>query len=197
MEKKAGAKCCGIDFRSKTKGWANACTAVVKFKNGKVVNKRANDIPIGSAFSKNLDIRKCCETCKYKTIERSGDITIGDFWAIRDNREYIRKYHDLGFSSILVNSEKGKWLLDEIREFLYVEKKTESEIKEQNSPLYKQFISNPLRKEFLEEYINNPYEIIWKKYLKPDKKTVLRWRLLSFARNHGILDVYLRLRGKK
>ena len=146
---------------------------------------------------KNLDIRKCCESCKYRTLERTGDITIGDFWAIRDNREYIKKYRDLGFSSMLVNSEKGKWLLDEISDYLYIEKKTESEIKAQNNPLYKQFNPNPLRKEFLEEYVNNPFETIWKKYLKPDKKTVLRWHLLSFARNHGLLNVYLKLRGIK
>lgn len=85
MEKKSKSKCVFVDFRSKTKGWANACTALVKFENGQTINKRANDIPIGAGFLNNLSIRECCEDCQYRSMERSGDITIGDFWAIRDS----------------------------------------------------------------------------------------------------------------
>lgn len=137
MEKVYGGKCRSVDFRSKTKGWANACTTEVIFDNSKVINKRANDIPIGAAFLKNLSIRQCCEKCKYRTIERASDITIGDFWAIRDEPEYLKKYNDLGFSSVIVNSDKGMKLLEQCRENLHIEERTEEQVKFQNNPLYR------------------------------------------------------------
>lgn len=195
MEKKAGGKCVSLDFRSKKKGWANACGAEVIFDNGKVIRKRANDIAVGSGFLRNLSIRKTCENCIYRTMERAGDITIGDFWAIRDDREMIKKYGDIGYSSIITNNEKGQRLFESAKGSMHWDEKTGAEVQAQNGPLYRQFTPNLLRDRFFQEYTQYGYDAVYERYLKPDYKQILRWHLLKFGRQTGLIKWYAKLRG--
>lgn len=60
--------------------------------------------------------RECCYTCKYASIKREADFTIGDYWG-------IEKYHQAfyppeGVSVILINTDKGKKVFKEIEENL-------------------------------------------------------------------------------
>lgn len=197
MENKYGSSCEFIDFRSKTKGWANACTTVVKFRNGKIINKRLNDIPIGAGFSRNLSIRSSCESCQYRSMERVGDITIGDFWAIRDEPKYLKEFGDLGYSSVLINSHKGKTLFDWAKHELVCEERTREEIQRENGPLYRQFKPNPLREKFWSDYSTNQFSTIWKRYLRQPPKTIIKWRVTKFARRTGLLKLYRTMRGVK
>lgn len=57
----------------------------------------------------NYTLRPSCYNCKFRTMERVGDITIGDFWGMtKFNKELInadmRKY---GLSLVLINSQVG------------------------------------------------------------------------------------------
>ncbi len=194
MEKEMDGKCVSIDFRSKKKGWANACTVEMVFDNGKTVNQRANDIPVGAGFLRNLAIRKACENCQYRTIERASDITIGDFWAKRDDWFFIKKYGDLGYSSIIVNTQKGKLLLEQCTGELILEAKNEDEVKEQNNPLYKQFKPNSQRDRFFEDYQAMAYETLHNKYLLPNKKEIFRWHMRRLGRTTGIRNLYYAVR---
>lgn len=194
MEKELGGKCVSIDFRSKKKGWANACTVEMVFDNGKTVNQRANDIPVGAGFTRNLALRKACESCQYRTMERASDITIGDFWAKRDDWFFVKKYGDLGYSSIIVNTEKGESLLKQCEDFLFMEEKTESEVKAENGPLYRPIKCNPLRDQFFSDYRNLPCEAVCNKYLLPNKKEIFRWHMRRLGRTTGIRNLYYAVR---
>lgn len=57
--------------------------------------------------------RPCCYQCRYTTPERVADITIGDFWGIGKKQPFAYD-HRQGCSLVLLNSEKGKALFDEI-----------------------------------------------------------------------------------
>ena len=62
------------------------------------------------AFLNNLCLRKTCTNCKFQTIPRQGDITIGDFWGIWN---YDKNLNDeKGTSVVLINNKKGQYLLD-------------------------------------------------------------------------------------
>ena len=52
-------------------------------------------------------IRKSCFKCRYASLQRVGDISIGDFW----NATKYTKEYDKGVSLIFANSAKGKSLL--------------------------------------------------------------------------------------
>ena len=70
-----------------------------------------------NAFMDGFSYRQSCHSCPYAAPTRVSDITIGDFWGFKDN---IDKPHPNGLSCILCNTEKGYYLLDKIKDTLYI-----------------------------------------------------------------------------
>lgn len=97
-----------INFRDKTKfGWSTGIN--VEFENGNKFYKKHDVDTFYKAFLPLLVERKSCETCRYSSLPRQGDITIGDFWGIEN---YNKKFDDRnGTSVVLINSKKGAKLL--------------------------------------------------------------------------------------
>lgn len=99
-------------FRDKTKfGWGNWGNFVFQDKKCRKHKKAfvvASDYYY-SLYFKECNFRESCYQCKYATIPRIGDVTLGDCWGV----EHIDVKADLknGVSLILVNNEKGKELL--------------------------------------------------------------------------------------
>lgn len=60
-----------------------------------------------AAFFNGISYRENCHNCRYASIERAGDLTIGDFWGLTDSNLNSSK----GVSAILVNSDKGSDLV--------------------------------------------------------------------------------------
>ena len=56
-------------------------------------------------------VRESCLDCKFKNLPRYSDITLGDFWGIKP--EEVRDI-DKGISLCFINSDKGKFLMEEI-----------------------------------------------------------------------------------
>lgn len=75
-----------------------------------------------TAFMTGLSFRENCHQCVYSGIERIGDITVGDFWGLGAFNETKMNSKE-GVSLLLVNSEKGRRLFDEVkREFVCEER---------------------------------------------------------------------------
>ncbi len=62
----------------------------------------------GALFGK-LSLNEICHNCPYASCERTGDLTLGDFWGV-DKQTYgiDRK---LGVSECLINTKKGEYLV--------------------------------------------------------------------------------------
>ena len=63
-------------------------------------------------YSMNSLQRKSCFNCKYARKERTGDFTVGDFWGMKSY--YPDLYDELGVSLVLVNTDKGRNIFNEI-----------------------------------------------------------------------------------
>lgn len=115
LEQKYKSKLISYNFRFKNKGYWSQ-TVRYSFKNGKVkISEREYD-KFDLDYKKRVNYRESCYKCKYSTIEnRVGNITVGDFWGLNHNDP---NYDRRGVSSIIVNDEKGKELLDFINEDL-------------------------------------------------------------------------------
>lgn len=66
-------------------------------------------------FLAGLDFRESCYKCRFARPERCADITIGDFWSIKDYSIFTEKY-EKGCSLVLLNTEKGKDLFALVRD---------------------------------------------------------------------------------
>ena len=102
-------------FRDKSFGWKNGYT-VSSVINGKKVSNTLWQQSFLKMFSKSMINRRSCANCPYTSFDRVGDITIGDFWGIKNSNP---KFYDrLGVSLVLCNTEKGEALLNQTTELI-------------------------------------------------------------------------------
>ena len=104
-------KVISYDFRDKSKGW-ETLVEYIKTENNNF-KKDLDKTVYGKAFLQNISLRECCGKCDYTNLNRSGDITIGDFWGINSYNKNIND--NKGISLILVNSIKGKKFFNSIK----------------------------------------------------------------------------------
>ena len=72
------------------------------------------------AFLQNVCLRPSCHSCKYKSMERPSDITMGDFWGV--DQKLPELDDDKGTSIIQINTEKGKAIFNKIASKLVYQK---------------------------------------------------------------------------
>lgn len=104
------------EFRNKDAGWHIPRIKLhLKEKCKKRIKGEQSYLQL---FYSNYVLMPSCFNCQYTSFNRTGDITIGDFWGIEktmsdfdDNR---------GISLVLANSEKGRRLFESIKPGLIV-----------------------------------------------------------------------------
>lgn len=112
LEKKYGGVFGGFSFRDKRNGDYGR-TVALRMGKREVAYSLHRDLFCRTYF-RNINIRPCCYTCRYCTVERSSDITLGDFWGI----EGIHPEFDdgMGVSAVICHSAKGKRLWSGIQD---------------------------------------------------------------------------------
>lgn len=84
-------------------------------------------------FFTALFYRNSCYNCKYARTERVGDITLGDFWGVQEST--IKTDTDNGISAICVNSNKGKILVQSIKQYANIIEREVNEVEKENKQL--------------------------------------------------------------
>ena len=122
LKKKYGGEIISVNFRSKDRnGWDITGKAEIK-NNSKIKVKPiiSNIDPYYSSFIANRTHRLCCYTCQYANSERVADITLGDFWGIKNVHPEF--YDSRGVSVVLVSTEKGAAFFEKVyKEFDIIE----------------------------------------------------------------------------
>lgn len=103
----------GIEFRDKTlHGWqkfsfvVRGASASKADKNSVLLSDIHYDNPFMKGFLRNVYLRPSCYRCKCKNGVSHSDLTIGDFWGVRQAMPDFND--DKGVGLVLVNTEKGK-----------------------------------------------------------------------------------------
>jgi len=157
LERKYGEKIANITFRDKSAGWGKAVMGVF-FKNRDFIKAPLTMTTFGSAFSTNLIIRRSCYHCKYRGLNRTGDISLGDFWGINASSK-LYKQRSKGVSFLSVNTAKGSEYFSEILPFINHESQDASNISaavKKNSALRPGSYSNSMRTSFFKLFHFNP-----------------------------------------
>lgn len=169
---------CSFKFRDKTIGWE--MTARLEFK------KKHKLIPgrLSSYFTLFLDghiYRDNCYSCKYASEHRPGDITIGDYWGFqREHPELLVKYDiQKGISCIIINTDQGKILMDELKNVLSYNESTYTKVAKRNEQLKSPSKIGVLRIPVMELYKTKGYPAVEKFY----KKTYSKQRLIHAVFN--------------
>lgn len=100
-----------IVFRDKSCGWRNSYKLTLIKDNGNVTNSTYLNL-----FFKGLINRPSCYNCKFTNTVRPSDITIGDYWNIKNVNPSFED--TLGVSCVLINTEKGLDVFNHIKNSL-------------------------------------------------------------------------------
>jgi len=133
LKKENGSKVVNINFRNKSKGWlSHKCSMVIEFESGKVLSVNARKNNYYRAFSNDFISRPGCSSCEYTLRNRAGDITIGDFWGIKDIDPSM--FDDKGVSLMMINDDIGSTIWDNVKEnFIYKDSNMASAFKKNHS----------------------------------------------------------------
>lgn len=165
-------------FRNKRKnGWCSQGSVAIKSK-GKIREKRTTPYTDSYYYYylANEISRKCCYSCKYSSISRVGDITIGDYW----NLQNILPDFDCenGASVALVNTEKGEKIIEIISGRLIKKETMLQEAVASNGNLSAPCPMPEKRNVIYEEINNFGYKAVEKnechyQYLKPAMRRII------------------------
>lgn len=162
-----------ISFRDKSKGWENFKVRI-ELENGKIIKESFHDNIYMKAFLWNIDLRNSCYNCKHKTKERVSDITLADFWGIKNVCPEM--YNLNGTSLVVVHSKKGQELFNSIKNEVKFKQVDLNETVKYNSSMIKSSEYNKNRNAFLEEIKKNNFEKTVKKYIP---KTSIKSRIMK------------------
>lgn len=110
-----GSKVQDVKFRSKTLGW-KVFSMELSFRNGAIYSKPFPEDAFMQFFLENICLRPSCHDCRFKSLPRSSDLTLGDAWGIGGTMPDMDD--DGGTSIVLVNTEKGQALFQNIRQHI-------------------------------------------------------------------------------
>lgn len=153
-----------VHLKNKKNGWQSLASQV-KFENGEEsILDKENDWWVKGFIYNDLYTRESCFHCPYKVLPRiSSDITIGDFWGIKgQTSEDLFK----GISVMLINTEKGKQLLESAEDDLIIRSHTIDEVKAGNPALYKNPIRSNKQDKFFELLEKHPFSFCVKQCTK-------------------------------
>lgn len=102
------------------------------------------------AFSKGLISRDNCYECEYAGKNRISDLTIGDFWGLK--RESLQEKCEGRISVALVNTQKGKKILEACSHLFVMEERTLEEAVAGNEQLKKPSVKHEDYEQFRKVY---------------------------------------------
>jgi len=171
LEKEYASKVSSFCFRDKEKhGWSSHVERIT-FENNKV----RYSVVWANLYNKGFLIRQECSDCPYTNLQRSSDITLGDFWGWERTRSTINK-DDKGISLVLVNSIKGQELFSAVKDKFIVIESDSSSCLQYNLKSSTQL--NPRIGRFVEDFEQYGFKYIVRKY----SETSFIHRVLRFIK---------------
>lgn len=154
-----------IRFRDKSKyGWLLPCTRIDFFSSTRSDYHLLADDSYEKIYLSNIALRESCYNCKFSESRRVGDFTIGDFW----NAEilYPKINNKKGLSLVLINTEKGQSIFENIRCFSLCKKSDISSASQENKALIRPAAKHKQRSAFYKDLYNMEFDILVKKYFR-------------------------------
>lgn len=177
LEKKYKSRVSKMIFRDKSKnGWG--LMGKIEFENKRIVTFHPSNSSYYYFFDRGEIYSPACYQCKYAKSERISDITLGDYWGIERDKAIARSIDVRnGVSLVLVNSEQGLKVLDQIRNRLSLFKGDLQEAKIENIQLSRPVNQSKYRAKLLEYAVCGDYQLVEDEYRRERGK----FPILSFV----------------
>lgn len=149
-------------FRDKSIGWG---------KNGSIISEKNKKYKLFETsesyffyFAHSLIMRENCYNCKYACKNRTGDISIGDFWGIeKEHPELLGKNgidESKGISVIIANTQKGINTVEKNRELFELYESSFEKASRGNAQLNHPSKYDSKREDILRLYTESGWEAV-------------------------------------
>lgn len=182
-------------FRFRDKALKKNFSASLDVRYGKKRRRfylRSHELSFYKLFLEGANYRENCYSCPFARMERIADLTIGDYWGIKkqhtDDFETGKMPETSDWSCVLVNTDKGRRLLDFHAQDILLYASRQEWVAEENHQLQHPTVVPEGRKEFLRLYEQEGYEGVEDAFVKSCGGTMryhlrLLKRLLSNQRS--------------
>jgi len=124
------------------------------------------------SFMYAMTYRDSCYECPFASVPRQGNITLADFWGVT---KYLPELDSSrGVSLVLVNSEKGREILNKIQPEIMLADSTLSNAAAENHNLIAHTVKPEIRNHIFEDIKNDGYAKIAETIFRPANYTKLR-----------------------
>lgn len=177
IEKKYRSTVVNVNFRNKNYGWKDFGVKTIAERKSELFISKDED-PYMQMFLKNYCLRPSCYQCDSKE-QRYSDITLGDFWGIEN---FFPEMDDgSGTSAIIIRTEKGKMLFDQLKSKVTIKETKYSSIVQFNSAEIKSVYKPIQRESFFRDVNSMSFASLQKKYLKKPLKKKIREILIKIG----------------
>lgn len=156
QEERANSEIESVDFRNKKDfGWNSHIESLYMKNNSRVDSEVFKELFYGHEI-----LRPCCHRCPYKSIMHPGNITIADYWGIKNAAPGFDD--NKGVSLVLLNDDIGKNMFNAVSDCLDF-KECDIE-KSMQPPLEAPFPSPDNRYNFWSDFYLKKFECLARKY---------------------------------
>ncbi len=181
-----------IRFREKTFGY-HSTTMTIRYKSGKKYSRGHESDPMLNLFVKEMISRPSCYNCNFRGKRREADFTIGDLWYSGNIIKEYKEEENKGVSILLINSEKAKNLLKNIKQLetkeIDLERGLQQNANKKNCALINDCIPNDKRKKFFQDLSQMSYNELIKKYTTVTLKCRIKLILKPILYRMNILEL--------
>lgn len=175
LEKNNNDKLINYDFRDKSTGWDTYSNKAI-FRD-KEIKQLHNDNDYMNLFLSDVTLRESCYDCCFKLGNKYSDITLGDFWGVKNY--YPEMYNKNGVSAVIINTDKGTSIWSDICDKLEYKNCRLEEIINGNPSLVKSAVLTKQRKFFFSDIDNYSIKKLIEKY---KKRIPLKLKIISKLR---------------
>lgn len=179
-----------VSFRDKKEGWRNYAVRI-SFSNEISHTTRGSEDLYIRAFLRDICLRPSCYNCPFKDIRRKADLTMADFWGIKQIAPELDD--DRGTSLVLVHTIKGQHVLEQAANRLTLKavpleaaiQGNPAAIKSADCPWQRDQFFDNLKKQPIDILIRAQTKDVWtaKRILAAILKRLGLWPLVQKMRN--------------
>lgn len=200
QEKKHKSKIKEIRFRNKTYGYHSG-TMKIEFENNKIYYGSGRVDLFLKSYYKEICSRNSCYTCSFKGDSHCSDFTIFDCWHVTDLVPTI-KDDNKGYTNVIIQSYKGKELLNELKGYWDSWNVNYEVMKEKDGIMIENSAKqHKNREQFISCVKEKGIEEAVKKYIPISKSDYLGERAKLFLHKLGLLrfvkTIKVKIKGKK
>lgn len=188
LGRRFGGKLEEMRFRDKSCGKNFCAQLTISRQNRKqMVYLDSGLLSFYKLFLDVMIFRESCYDCRYASLERVADVTIGDYWGIEEKHAaefdsgVMEKRSD--WSGVLVNTEKGRRLIEKAGAELKLYETQEKWIAEKNAQLIHPSCKPMERDRLMNIYMQGGYRALERLFIKTHGSRVrYYWRVVKNIR---------------